>query len=99
MNAREQLERRAGYLKIGLAVYLLGAGWLMSTYPFGLVIRFVFAVVSLAIVAAAFWSLFEMPCPACVKPLGTAGFKVALGHSRAATARCPHCELRLDNES
>ncbi|HEY2685455.1 MAG TPA: hypothetical protein VGI93_18225 [Steroidobacteraceae bacterium] len=97
MKARERLVRHAGYLKIGLAAYLLGAGWLMSAYPFGFVIRFVFAVVSLAIVAAAFWSLFEMPCPACRKPLGAAGFKIATRASRASEARCPHCAQRLDD--
>lgn len=84
-------------MKVGLIGYLFAAGWLMSEYRFGFIVRFVFAVVSLAIVGAAFWSLFEIPCSACRKPLGYRGFKVATGAAQRSVPQCPHCEAPLDD--
>jgi hypothetical protein len=47
------------------------------------------------VIVAAFWSLLQIPCPMCVKPLGRAAFWTAIGVKLAA-AQCPHCNVSFD---
>ena len=47
-----------------------------------LAVRIVVAVLIGAVLAAAFWSLFEIPCPNCGKRLGSVAFWVSVGRVR-----------------
>ena len=79
MTIRQSLERRGQRTVAGTSAFLLGAGLLVSSGPRIFVLRFVFAVLMGAVVLAAVWSLFEIPCPNCRKRLGRIGFCVASG--------------------
>jgi hypothetical protein len=98
VTSRVYLARRANRTVTGVVAFLLLAGILISSGPRGFVIRFVFAVLTLAVVIAAFWSLFEVPCINCRKPLGRVGFRVAHGRLRGTSPQCPHCGISLDSE-
>jgi hypothetical protein len=98
MTIRQYLKRRSDrYARLAL-VFLIGVGIAMGYVPRILAIRIVFAVLVAVIVIAAFWSLFEIPCPNCAKPMGRVGFWVGVGPQRKVTEHCPHCGISLDAE-
>jgi Immunity protein 27 len=98
VTIRLYLMRRANRTITGVAAFLLLAGALVSSGPRGFVLRFVFSVPIVAVVIAAFWSLFEVPCLNCRKHLGRVGFWVANGRMRGVSPQCPHCGISLDSE-
>jgi hypothetical protein len=98
VTIRQYLMRRCNRAVGGTIAFLLVAGALVSSGPRVFVIRFVFAVVIAAVVVAAIWSLFEIPCPNCRKPMGPVGFWVANGRMRKTATRCPHCDVSVDEE-
>jgi hypothetical protein len=98
LTIRQYLERRSGIYARGTCAFLLLAGALVTSAPKIFVIRFTFAVLIGAVVLAAFWSLFHIPCPKCAKPMGSTGFWTAIGR-RVAPAQCPHCNVNLDVEA
>jgi len=98
VTIRLYLMRRANRTVTGVVAFLLLAGVLVSSGPKGFALRFVFAVLIMAVVIAAFWSLFEVPCLNCGKQLGRVGFWVANGRMRGASPHCPHCGTSLDSE-
>jgi DNA-directed RNA polymerase subunit RPC12/RpoP len=80
-------------------VLLLVVGASAGYAPRSLALRISLAVLVLAAVGAAFWSLFEIRCPNCSKPLGMSGFLGAIERPRATSARrCPHCGISFDSE-
>ena len=96
MTIRQYLRRRSDrYLTIGM-VFLLVIGALMSRAPRILGIRIIFAVLIGVVLAAGFWSLVEIPCPNCLKSLGSVGFWFSLGRTRGVATRCPHCGISID---
>jgi hypothetical protein len=98
MTIRQSLERRCQRTVGGTVAFLLVAGWLVSSGPRVFVLRFVFAVLMGAVVFAAAWSLFEIPCPRCRKRLGVVGFCVASGLMANRSPRCRHCQVALDQD-
>ena len=98
MTIRGYLVRRASRTVSSVTVFLLLAGALVTVGPNGFVPRFVLAVFIGAVVVAAFWSLFEVPCLNCRKPLGTVGFWVANGRLRDTSPQCPHCQISFDTQ-
>ena len=96
MTIRQYLIRRCNRAVSGTIAFLLVAGALVSSGPRIFVMRFVFAVVMAAVVAAAIWSLFEIPCPNCRKSMGRIGFWVANGRMKHDAACCPHCGVGVD---
>ena len=80
----------------GTIAFLVVTGALVSSGPRVFVIRFVFAVVIAAVVVAAIWSLFEIPCPNCRKSMGHVGFWVANGRMANTAPHCPHCDVSVD---
>lgn len=98
MTLRQSLERR-GQRTVGATIgFLLLAGWLLSSAPRVFVLRFVGAVLMGAVVLAAVWSLFEIPCPHCRVRLGRTGFCAASSIPAARLTGCPHCQARLDGQ-
>jgi uncharacterized membrane protein YphA (DoxX/SURF4 family) len=67
-------------------VFLLAVGIAAGYAPRILAVRIVFAVLVCVFLAAAFWSLFEIPCPNCRKPMGSVGFWVSLGRAQGICA-------------
>ncbi len=98
MTIRQSLERRGQRTVGGTVAFLLVAGMLVSSGPRLFVLRFVFAVLMGAVVLAAAWSLFEIPCPGCRKHLGRIGFCVASGLMANRSPRCHHCHIALDQD-
>jgi hypothetical protein len=98
MTIRQYLMRRCNRSVGGTIAFLVVAGALVSSGPRVFVMRFVFGVVIAAVVVAAFWSLFEIPCPKCRKPMGRVGFWVANGRMVKTSPRCPHCDISVDEE-
>jgi hypothetical protein len=98
MTIRQSLERRGQRTVRGTLAFLLVAGILVSSGPRIFVLRFVFAVLIGAVVLAAVWSLFEIPCPNCRKRLGRFGFCLASGLPVSRWSHCPHCNVGLDQE-
>jgi hypothetical protein len=98
MTIRQSLERRGQRTVRGTVAFLLVAGLLVSAGPRVFVLRFVFAVLMGAVVFAAVWSLFEISCPSCRKPLGRIGFCVASGLMANRSPRCRHCHIGLDQD-
>ena len=96
MTTRQYLIRRAKATIRGTVAFLLLAGALLTAGPRGFVMSFVIAVVIGAVVLAAFWSLFEVPCPNCRQALGSIGFRVGNGQMRDRSPNCPHCGVSLD---
>lgn len=99
MTIRQYLVRRNDRYATLAVVFLLAMGVAAGYAPRILAVRIVFAVLICVILAAAFWSLFEIPCPNCGKPMGSVGFWVSLGRTRGESARCPHCEISVDAEA
>jgi len=98
MNIRQYLVRRGDRYATLAVVFLLAVGIAAGYAPRILAIRIVFAVLVCVVLAAAFWSLFEIPCPNCGKPMGSVGFWVSLGRARRVSVRCPHCDISVDAE-
>jgi hypothetical protein len=97
VTIRQYLMRRCNRAVSGTVAFLIVAGALVSSGPRIFVFRFVCAVVIAAVVVAAIWSLFEIPCPKCRKPMGQIGFWVANGRMAKTTPRCPHCDASVDD--
>jgi hypothetical protein len=94
MTIRQYLKRRSDrYATLAFAL-LLVAGVVMGYAPRILAVRIVFAVLVSVVLAAAFWSLFETPCPNCGKSMGSIGFWVSVG--RKSAERCPQCDISVD---
>ena len=98
MKIRQYLVRRNDRYATLAVVFLLAVGVAAGYAPRILAIRIVFALLVCVILAAAFWSLFEIPCPNCGKPMGSVGFWVSLGRARETASRCPHCDISVDAE-
>jgi hypothetical protein len=99
MTIRESLMRRSSLYARRTTAFLLVSAALVTMGTRTFVVRFVCAVVIVAVAVAAFWSLFQIPCPKCNKPLGVVGFKVAnsgMGRRNAVPAHCPHCNVSFD---
>src|SRR5260370_40616942 len=96
MRTRKELRRHSDrYATVGFA-FLLVVGVVAGYAPRILAIRIVFAVLVGVVFAAAFWSLFEIPCPNCWKSMGSTGFWVTVG--RKSAERCPPCDINVDIE-
>jgi hypothetical protein len=98
MTIREYLMQRSRLYVRRTRIFLLVAGALVCIATRGFAVRFACAVVIVVVAIAAFWSLFNVPCPKCRKPLGMVGFKVAnsgMG-SRTVPAQCVHCKVSFD---
>lgn len=98
MTIRQYLIRRCNRTVTGTIAFLIVAGALLSSAPRVFVLRFVLAVVVAAVVLAAVWSLFEIPCPNCIKRMGRIGFAVANGLMANRSPRCPHCGVSVDEQ-
>jgi hypothetical protein len=98
MTIRNLLKRRSDRYARYASLFLLLVGASTSLLPRSFAVRFAFAAVIAVIVVAAFWSLFEIPCPVCRKALGILGLRVALGGLRKSVPRCPHCSTGIDDE-
>jgi hypothetical protein len=98
MTIRQYLRLRSDRHATAAFAFLLLVGASAAFLPRILAIRIAIAVVIIAVVAAAFWSLFEIRCPNCAKPMGMAGFWGAVGPVRAPSPRCPHCNIQIDAE-
>jgi hypothetical protein len=94
MTIRQYLKRRSDRFATLACVFLLIVGVVIGYAPRNIAIRIVFAVLVGAVLAAAFWSLFETPCPNCGKSMGRIGFWVSVG--RKSAERCPHCDISVD---
>jgi peptidoglycan/LPS O-acetylase OafA/YrhL len=96
MTIRQYLKRRSDrYASLAVA-FLLAVGIAMGYAPRILAIRIVFAVLVAVVLAAAFWSLFEIPCPNCGKRLASVGFWVSVGRVSSVAEHCPHCGIGID---
>jgi putative effector of murein hydrolase len=98
MTIRQYLRRRSDRYATLAAVFLLGVGVAAGYAPRILAIRIVFAVLVAVILAAAFLSLFEIPCPNCGKSMGRVGFWAGVGRAAKASDICPHCGVGVDVE-
>jgi hypothetical protein len=98
MRIRQYLIRRSDRYATLAVVFLLAVGITAGFAPRILAIRIVFAILTGVILLAAFWSLFEIPCPNCGKPMGRIGFWVSLGGAGRESPRCPHCDISVDAE-
>jgi hypothetical protein len=96
MTIRQYLIRRNDrYATLAIA-FLLAVGIAAGYLPRILALRIVLALLICVMLAAALWSLFDIPCPNCGKPMGSVGFWVSLGRSRGVSVRCPHCDISVD---
>ena len=98
MTIRQYLVRRNDRYAILAVAFLLAMGIAAGYAPRILAIRIVFAILVGVVVFAGFWSLFEIPCPNCIKPMGRVGFWVSLGGAARGAAQCPHCHISVDAE-
>src|SRR5580704_5784414 len=96
MTIRQYLERRCNRTMAGTVAFLILVGIGFNAVPRIFILRFVLAVLLAAVVIAAFWSLFEIPCPSCRRSLGTLGFWAANGLNRQFSPHCPHCDTSID---
>ena len=96
MTIRQYLKRRSDRYASVAFVFLLAVGISMGYVPRILAVRIVVAVLIGAVLAAAFWSLFEIPCPNCGKRLGSVGFWVSVGRVSKVPEHCPHCGVGVD---
>jgi hypothetical protein len=94
MTIRQYLKRRSDHYATLAAAFLLIVGVVIGYAPRILALRIVFAVLVGVVIAAAFWILFETPCPNCGKSMGRVGFWVSVG--RKSAERCPHCDISVD---
>lgn len=98
MTIRQYLKRRSDRHATLAFAFLLAVGVAMGYAPRIFAVRVAFAVLVCVVLAAAFWSLFDIPCPNCGKPMGSIGFWVSLGRAGGVSARCPHCDISVDAE-
>ena len=96
MTIRQYLKRRSDRYAALAVVFLLAVGIAAGYAPRILAIRIVAAILIGVLLAAAFWSLFEIPCPNCGKTMGRVGFWVSVGRVNKVTERCPHCGIGVD---
>jgi hypothetical protein len=96
MSIRQYLKRRGDRYATLAVVFLLAVGIAAGYAPRILAIRIVAAILIGVVLAAAFWSLFEIPCPNCGKTMGGVGFWVSVGRVSKVTERCPHCGIGVD---
>jgi hypothetical protein len=96
MTIRQYLKRRSDRYATLAFVFLLAVGIAAGYAPRILAVRIVFAVLVCVVLTAAFWSLFEIPCPNCGKRLGGVGFWVSVGRASKVPERCPHCGIGFD---
>ena len=96
MTTRQYLIRRANATLGWTVIFLLAAGALLTSIHLEFVLSFVLATVVAVVALAAFWSLFEIPCPSCRKSLGSIGFRVANGRMQDSSPKCPHCGASLE---
>lgn len=96
MTIRQYLKRRSDRYATLAAVFLLAVGIAAAYAPRILAVRIVFAVLVGVILAAAFLSLFEIPCPNCGKSMGSVGFWAGVGRAAKASDSCPHCGVGVD---
>jgi hypothetical protein len=94
MTIRQILRRRSDRYATLAFAFLLVVGVVAGYAPRILTIRIVFGILVGVVLAAAFWSLFEIPCPNCGKSMGSIGFWVSVG--RKSAERCPHCDISVD---
>ena len=99
MTIRQYLKRRGDRYATMAVVFLLAAGIAAGYAPRILAIRIVAAILIGVVLAAAFWSLFEIPCPNCGKPMGSVGFWVSVGRVNKVIERCPHCGIGVDADA
>ena len=76
MTIRQYLKRRSDQYATLAVVFLLAVGIAAGYAPRILAVRIVAAILIGVVLAAAFWSLFEIPCPNCGKSMGRVGFWV-----------------------
>ena len=98
MTIRQYLVRRNDRYAILAVAFLLAVGIAAGYAPRILAIRIVFAILVGVVVFAGFWSLFEIPCPNCIKSMGHVGFWVGFGGAARGAAHCPHCHISVDAE-
>ena len=98
MTIRDYLQRRCRRTVTGTVVFLIVIGLSFGAVPWLFVLRFVLAVLGGAVVAAAFWSQFEIPCPNCKRSLGRIGFMGGTGGYAGSAPHCPHCDISVDAE-
>jgi hypothetical protein len=96
MTIRQYLRRRSDRYATWAFSFLLAVGIALGYAPRILTIRIVFAILVGVVLAAAFWSLFEIPCPNCGKRWGSVGFWVSVGRVSKVPERCPHCGVGVD---
>lgn len=96
MTIRQYLMRRCSQTVTATIAFVLVAGYFVSLSPPLFAVRFALAVLIGAVVLAAFWSLFKLPCPRCGRSLDAVGFWAANGGLSSSTAKCPHCAVSLD---
>jgi hypothetical protein len=98
MTIRQYLKRRSDRYATLAFAFLLIVGVVMGYAPRILAVRIVFAVLVGVVLLAAFWSLFEIPCPNCGKSMGSMGFWVSVGRAGKVPEHCPHCSIGVDAE-
>jgi hypothetical protein len=98
MTIRRYLKRRGDRYATLAVVFLLAVGIAAGYAPRILAIRIVAAILIGVVLAAAFWSLFEIPCPNCGKSMGRVGFWVSVGRAGELPERCPHCGIGVDGD-
>lgn len=96
MTIRDYLQRRCRRTVTGTVVFLIVVGLSFGAVPWIFILRFVLAVLGGAVVVAAFWSQFEIPCPNCRRSLGRLGFMVGTGGYAGPSPHCPHCDISVD---
>src|SRR5258708_14438859 len=87
MTIRQYLRRRSDRYATLAFAFLLVVGVVAGYAPRILAIRIVFAVLVGVVLAAAFWGLFEIPCPNCGKPMCT--IRSSAVACRQSGQRCP----------
>jgi hypothetical protein len=98
MTIRQYLVRRNDRHAMLAVAFLLAMGVATGYAPRIFAIRIVFAILIGVVLLAAFWSLFEIPCPSCGKPMGRVGFWVSVGRAGEMLERCLHCGIGVDVE-
>ncbi len=96
MTIRQYLVRRNDRYAMLAVAFLLAMGVAAGYAPRILAVRIVFAILIGVVLVAAFWSLFEIPCPNCGKSMGRVGFWVSVGRASRLAEHCPHCGISVD---
>jgi hypothetical protein len=95
MTIRQFLMRRLSKTIAAVIAFLLDSSALVTSGPHLFALRFAAAVVMAAVIAAAVWSLFRIPCPN-YKEMGSLGFRVANGQLKVSSTCCPYCRISGD---